>query len=49
MSEVDNFEFPENFKLPYDNAEERNEDLQVKADMLNENIILNGVQDLLKK
>jgi hypothetical protein len=49
MSEVDNFEWPQGFKLPYPNADERNDELQVKADMLNENIILTGVQELLKK
>lgn len=49
MSELDNFEFPKDFKVPYKNAEERNEELQLKANMLNERIILNGVHDLLKK
>ena len=43
-----NYDFPKGFKLPYTNSEDRNEDLQVRADMLNENIILRGVQDLLK-
>jgi hypothetical protein len=49
MSEAEDFEFPPNFKIPYDNAEERNDELQVKAEMLKENIILAGVQEVLKK
>jgi hypothetical protein len=49
MSDVEDFEFPKDFKLPYTNAEERNDELQVKAEMLNEHIYLDGVKDLLKK
>ena len=43
------FQFPKGFQPPYPNAQDRNEDLQVRADMLNENIIQSGVQDLLKR
>lgn len=48
MSEVDSFEYPEGFKLPYENAEARNDELQVKADIMNERVILAGVQEVLK-
>ena len=43
------FQFPEGFETPYKNAEFRNDNLQVKAEMLNEPVIHEGVRDLLKK
>lgn len=43
------YQFPENFDPPYKNSEERNDNLQVKIDMLNEDTIHEGVRDLLKK
>lgn len=49
-SELDpNFEYPKGFKLPYNNSQDRNDNLQVRCEMLNEKIIHEGVKDLLKK
>ena len=50
MSEsgVENYQFPDNFDAPYPNAEERNEELRMRAEALNEDIILKGVKDLIK-
>ena len=51
MSEsgVENYQFPDNFDAPYPNAEERNEELRMRAEALNEDIILKGVKDLIKQ
>lgn len=49
MSEVADFEFPQGFKIPYKDSDERNDNLQVMGEMLKEDIILDGVKDLLKK
>ena len=49
MNKHNKISLMENFRVPYSNSDERNEELQIQADMLNHHIILHEVKDLLKE
>ena len=44
-----NYEFPDGFNPPYQNADERNEELQMRMEAMHEDITLKGVKEQVKQ